>query len=929
MRPGQSLGFPGIRRRRRVGLLVAAALLALAALTGPSAVAEEPPESRRRDLPPPVVRPGPGTPRRVAPAPTVPAPRPPTSRPAQPAPCPTQPALPRSRVPAPPPPPSPATSPRSRPAVPFPPARSPQAVPVPPAQPLPGEATPSSAPLVPGEERPVIRRIEFEGNALFASESLKVLMELKEGERLEPYSLDRDMELLFRFFESVRVRKEQVAGGIVLRFLVSENPLVIQLNIHGVEEFEDAEIREMLSTKVGFPLFPYALATDAEDIVEIYRMRGYYHVQVPEPSITTVCGGGRRIDFTVVEGPEVEVDRIVFRGNTHICRADLLEVMRTEEEGFIPFLSDAIFRMDTLLEDLVALRRRVEAEGFLDAEVVLDDLRFSDDKENVVITIAIIEHQPYTVGDVEIEIERLEPGEIGAPPPEDVAWFTEERIQCWLGLRPGRRYSGVIEEKGRRKIQEEYFKRSYIDAQVEPALRRGRERENVVDIKVKVIESGKVRLRRLDFIGNEYTRDKILRREARIVPGGYVDRRELDRTLARLQGLGYFERVTMQIDDARERNGDPIPGWKDVSYEIGEGSTGQLNFGVGISTDGGVAGSVSFSKRNFDIARWPSSLSELTTRKAFTGAGQVLEIFFAIGTLESQFSLGFTEPRLFGSKLSFNTRIYRRLGSWESYQVDRLGYILGLGYPLYEHPLDRTRLRAGFTWRHENAQLQDIGNRAVPGVFLFAGDNEIRSVEGRLVFQTIDDIVDPGWTTSTVFRAELGGAFLGGDVDFYKLTLDHSEDWKIFRDANGKRHRLSTRVRLGYAEALEDTPEVPPFERFYAGGNTLRGFAFRGVGPMVNGRPTGGEWLVNASVEYEYPLVEDTLGVVAFVDSGTLATSLWEEDAGLWRLSVGLGLRILIPAFGSRPLALDFGFPLLYEDSDERSLVAFALGRDF
>ena len=83
------------------------------------------------------------------------------------------------------------------------------------------------------------------------------------------------------------------------------------------------------------------------------------------------------------------------------------------------------------------------------------------------------------------------------------------------------------------------------------------------------------------------------------------------------------------------------------------------------------------------------------------------------------------------------------------------------------------------------------------------------------------------------------------------------------------------------------------------------------------------------SVEYEYPLVKDTLGSSPSSTAARWRPTSGRADAGLWRLSTGLGLRILIPAFGNRPLALDFGFPLLYEDVDERSLVAFSLGRDF
>jgi outer membrane protein insertion porin family len=143
------------------------------------------------------------------------------------------------------------------------------------------------------------------------------------------------------------------------------------------------------------------------------------------------------------------------------------------------------------------------------------------------------------------------------------------------------------------------------------------------------------------------------------------------------------------------------------------------------------------------------------------------------------------------------------------------------------------------------------------------------------------------------------------------------------------RHKVTVRTSMGWAQALDDTPEVPPFERFYMGGNLLRGFSYRGAGPHIRGNPTGGEWLVLASAEYLYPLVKDLFGVVAFVDSGTLATTFDAPDSGLWRVSVGGGLRVKIPMLGPTPLALDFGFPLMYEEEDERTLVSFNLGRDF
>ena len=109
----------------------------------------------------------------------------------------------------------------------------------------------------------------------------------------------------------------------------------------------------------------------------------------------------------------------------------------------------------------------------------------------------------------------------------------------------------------------------------------------------------------------------------------------------------------------------------------------------------------------------------------------------------------------------------------------------------------------------------------------------------------------------------------------------------------------------------------------------MRGFAFRRVGPHVGVNPTGGEWELLGTLEYEIPIVGDSVSVVAFLDGGTLGTALDEADAWRLRLSAGFGFRLKVPGFGDRPLAFDFGFPILDEPQDERQVVSFSVGRDF
>lgn len=118
---------------------------------------------------------------------------------------------------------------------------------------------------------------------------------------------------------------------------------------------------------------------------------------------------------------------------------------------------------------------------------------------------------------------------------------------------------------------------------------------------------------------------------------------------------------------------------------------------------------------------------------------------------------------------------------------------------------------------------------------------------------------------------------------------------------------------------------TPVYERFYAGGfRSLRGFTFRGVGPVENGLHTGGTFSFLNTVEYQIPLLQnDKLFFVTFLDHGTV-----ESDVSIrnYRVSAGFGFRVAVPALGPMPLAFDFAFPLNQMQGDNRQLFSFYVG---
>jgi outer membrane protein insertion porin family len=68
---------------------------------------------------------------------------------------------------------------------------------------------------------------------------------------------------------------------------------------------------------------------------------------------------------------------------------------------------------------------------------------------------------------------------------------------------------------------------------------------------------------------------------------------------------------------------------------------------------------------------------------------------------------------------------------------------------------------------------------------------------------------------------------------------------------------------------------------------------------------------------------DDNIRVVGFSDFGTI-----EENVTLshFRLTVGAGLRLTIPAMGPAPIALDFAIPLMEQNEDNRRLFSFYVG---
>ena len=160
-----------------------------------------------------------------------------------------------------------------------------------------------------------------------------------------------------------------------------------------------------------------------------------------------------------------------------------------------------------------------------------------------------------------------------------------------------------------------------------------------------------------------------------------------------------------------------------------------------------------------------------------------------------------------------------------------------------------------------------------------------------------------------------------GDYNFPIFHVEASRFFTTYQrpDGSGK-HVLALRSEFNW-----EGSDAPVFERFFAGGfRSMRGFEFRGVGPFVNGFNVGGNFMFLNSLEYQIPIrANDNLYMVGFVDSGTVERDISLRD---YRVTAGFGLRIIVPALGPVPIALDFGFPIVKAAGDRDQVFSFWLG---
>ena len=775
--------------------------------------------------------------------------------------------------------------------------------------------------------------------------SVAVRCQTKVGQVYDPVVVTHDVNSLKKSgeFEDISADAQRVADGVEITFFVKRKmryagPLTVQ----GNEEFSESKISSESELRDGYLYGESDLAAAAARVRLAYQKKHYPDAKVAYQ--TTVIGGNDvNVTFVVDEGARQKVSEYVFEGAAHAVDVSMWNSIRV---GWKP--PEDLVPMSELRESIDDLPWWNPVGWFSDSPVTKDQLAQCCDKLAAVyrnhgyldVKVTGPERVPAGEGrcDLVFTFEEGRQYRIGSTSVTGLTRYPEDAVRARSDLPE----AGVL--AGEKALQDAAHRievtvgsgdlglaDTHVDVRCIPT-----EDDGVLNVVFKVTEGVPVVINEVKIRGNDYTKDKVIRREIALGPGDRMLADRAERSQKRLENLDYFQRVRYYLeatDRGKDANGAE---WRNLVYEVEEKNTGSFMVGIGASTIDSVYVSAEVNQNNFDL---------FAPSKLFRGAGQKGRIYVAWGPRYQSAEVGFVEPHFLGRLLELSVDAYRRLRWYDQYDLIRSGAMASLTYPVKFWPTWEPFGRLGVGLSGEYIEFDDVD---IDYYRYGSRQGQLFLEEERANGDAFEPVLHFFWKKDSrdSFRIPTKGhvtrVYLdvspAGDNKYWRVGMSHRSYFNVWRqllDADMD-HVLMAAIR---AETIDEiSGDLPIYDRLFLGGpRSIRGVRYRHVSPMATRTtaggvavddyaPWGGQTLACANFEYTIPLVK-MLRFAVFSDLGSVSEDTWDLDlSGTFAWTVGAGIRLDIPMF---PIRLDLAAPVKKPSEAEKEVFSFSVGYDF
>jgi outer membrane protein insertion porin family len=771
-----------------------------------------------------------------------------------------------------------------------------------------GLTAPAAAQDPPAARPVIVERLDVRGNQYLPKDTILYYISTKPGSVYDEDIIKADFRRLWDagFLDNVSVEESDTpSGNKALLFTVSERKRVQIVDFRGSKALTKTSIEDKLKEKEATlkldSFFDPSKARRAEDVIrDMLKEKGRLFGTVTYEA-KTVGGSGQQVTFNIDDGPKTKIKAITFQNNTVFSDAHLRgQMKKLKQAGFWNFswlTGKASYNEEKWGEDQETLRDHYLNEGFVTASIGEPKITYVDGKSGLfkkgpikwmLIDIPVSEGDRYRVGSVTFEGMKL---------------FKPELVLPIFKIKDGEIYSEKKLKKGFEKLRDAYGAQGYF--QYTGFTKRTPNRDKkTVDLVLDINEDKQYFVGKINFTGNESTRDKVIRREVYLTEGDVFSTELLKLSIRRINQLGYFK----PIEKAPELGPSQLAEDKiDVTLKVEEQNRNQFTFGGGVSGLEGKFLNASFQTSNF------------------LGQGETFQISAQTGKRTKNYQFAVSEPYLFDRPITAGIDLYKRKIIYQTfasanvfgYQDERTGASFTTGLPLGRF----SRVFLNYAYEVVNisqAQLDpnDPLNFSTPTIsdsFLLEdfGKRRESRLSPSLVYNTVDNPFTPRRGIKLTASGQVTGGPLGGTLNYLRPDLE-----AIFYIPHTKKTSLGIRAQYGMIRPFSGTSVIDPvtgrsslpfYLRFYMGGEQqIRGYNIRAVGPREpsSNALVGGDKFALLNLEYYFDVIGPVRALL-FFDAGQAYLKGQKITPRSAVVSTGAELRFIMPV-------LNVPFRLIY-----------------
>lgn len=703
----------------------------------------------------------------------------------------------------------------------------------------------------------LIANIRIHGNRRIPAETIRNRIFSKPGDVYDQAAIDRDFQSIWNssYFDDLRIERVPTTKGWDIEVYVKEKPTIREIKYEGLSSVSQSDVLDRFKErKVSLTQesqYDPTRVKKAETVLkEMLAEHGRQFATI-RTEIRQIPPAAVGITFNIKEGPKVKVGKITLVGTKNLSKRYVRSAMRNTRPIGIPhsiFLENIFARTydaTKLSEDAERIRYAYQQKGYFKAIVQDPQTKIRDSKPPVIhfpgiqkagkrvdITVPIEEGERFNLKEIKFSGNK--------------AISNNAFLRTLFPMKDGEIFNVENVKKGLDNLRKAYGEYGYINFTPVPDTQIDDDKR-LITLNVDIDEGKQYSVRRIEFVGNTTTRDKVIRRELALEEGSLYNTRLWELSLLRLNQLGYFEPMKAEGPEAQQSTDiqqDNRAGTVDITLKVKEKGKNSIGLTGGVS---GLAGS--FIGFNYETNN-------------FLGLGETLRVQADVGTMQRDLVFGFTEPYLFDRPLQlgftvftsrYNYNYARQLSiqtgtdlqlsealqqNLQNYTQSRTGFTVSVSYPLR-----RSFKRLGLSYSLDSSTIKtfSLASQQYFEFLAFRGISGPNALEGIVTsritpsfsFNTINNPMHPSSGHSFFLAADIAG--LGGSVRSVRPVMEYKAfmPMKILRPRREGHQVLGYRVQASFVTGYGGVV-ASPTERFFMGGDTdVRGFDTRNITPYA------------------------------------------------------------------------------------------------